>query len=54
MYDEFKMAIEVGKKEKKIEYLMGVKQGDNLAPILFIYSCNSCLDYFPKIGKKII
>ena len=36
LYNEFKIGIKVGKKKEMIEYTMGVKQGDNLAPIFFI------------------
>lgn len=36
LYNEFKIGIKLGKKKEMIEYTMGVKQGDNLAPIFFI------------------
>ena len=36
LYHEFKIKIKVGKCEEKIDYQTGMKQGDNLAPILFI------------------
>ena len=36
LYKNFKIEIKVGKKIELIDYSMGVKQGDNLAPILFI------------------
>ena len=36
LYKDFKIEIKVGKKKELIDYSMGVKHGDNLAPILFI------------------
>ena len=36
LYHKFKIEICVGKSKAEIDYAAGVKQGDNLAPILFI------------------
>ena len=36
LYHKFKIEICVGKSKAEIDYAVGVKQGDNLAPILFI------------------
>ena len=36
LYNNFKIEICVGKCKAEIDYAAGVKQGDNLAPILFI------------------
>ena len=36
LYNDFKIEIKVGDVSKLIDYRTGVKQGDNLAPILFI------------------
>ena len=36
LYNDFKIEIKVGKKKEMTEYTMGVKQGENLAPIFFI------------------
>ena len=36
LYKDFKSEIKVGKRKELINYSMGVKQGDNLVPIIFI------------------
>ena len=40
LYKHFKIEIKVGKEKTLIDYSTGVKQGDNLAPILF-YNSNA-------------
>ena len=36
MYEKFQLVLKRGKEEVTIDYLTGVHQGDNLAPILLI------------------
>ena len=36
MYENFKLKLEKGKESTIIDYITGVHQGDNLAPLLFV------------------
>ena len=36
MYEQFSLCIKKGEEEELIDYLIGVHQGDNLAPLLFV------------------
>ena len=48
LYKDFKIEIKVGKKKELIDYSMGVKQGDNSAPILFIIFMKSLAELVLK------
>jgi hypothetical protein len=37
MYAECKVKVKVGKEERDIDYITGEQQGDNVAPILFLF-----------------
>ena len=37
LYDDFKMELKIGSEKRIIKYLTGVKQGDVLAPTLFLF-----------------
>ena len=37
LYANFNMELKIGKKKEIVEYLTGVKQGDVLAPTLFLF-----------------
>ena len=48
LYNDFKIEIKVGDISKLIDYRTGVKQGDNLVPILFII----VMQYLSEIIEK--
>jgi len=54
LYRDFKIEIKVGKEKTLIDYSTGVKQGDNLAPILFIIVMQFLAELLEKNGKRII
>ena len=51
LYKDFKIEIKVGKKKELINYSIGVKQGDNLAPILFIIFMQFMVELVQKKWK---
>ena len=52
LYRDFKIEIKVGKKKELIDYSMGVKQSDNLAPILFIIFMQFVVELVLKKMKR--
>jgi hypothetical protein len=41
MYNDSVVVFKIGKEEREVPYRIGVKQGDNMAPVLFIYLMNA-------------
>ena len=52
LYRNFKIKIKVGKEKTLIDYSTGVKQGDNLAPILFIIVMQFLAELLGKKWKE--
>ena len=53
LYKDFRIEIKLGKCKNHIPYSAGVKQGDNLAPTLFIIVMQFLAELLEKNGKKI-
>jgi len=54
LYNDFKIQIKIGKCKNLIDYTTGVKQGYNLAPILFIIVMQFLAELWEKNGVKMI
>lgn len=44
MYNQSVVKIEVGKESELVDYLMGVQQGDNMAPVIFLFVMQAAID----------
>ena len=52
LYKNFKIELKIGKFKTRIDYTAGVKQGDNLAPTLFIIVMHFLSELLEKKLKK--
>ena len=66
MYSKYTIHLQVGKEKRNIEYGTGVQQGDNMAPVLFLFIMQAAFEtlkkrhtyeplkfrYFPNNTKK--
>lgn len=49
LHDEFKLELKLGGKKKAlIDYTVGVRQGDNMAPILFLFLIQAMIETYKK------
>ena len=53
LYRYFKIEIKISKLKRLIDYRTGVKQGDNLVPILFIIVMHFMLELFEIFLKSL-
>jgi len=52
MYEDFYLIFTVGEAEERIPYTIGVHQGDNLAPLLFLLFFQAAIDSLKKEWEK--
>ena len=48
MYKQFSLCIKKGEEEEIINYLIGVHQGDNLDPLLFVIVFQAAIEILEK------
>jgi hypothetical protein len=51
LHKNFKLKFKLGKKEVLINYTTGVKQGDNIAPSLFLFLMQGMAEYLKNKHK---
>ena len=51
LYTNVFMNITVGKEQSSIPYTIGIQQGDNMAPLLFVFLMLAFADTLEKSGK---
>ena len=52
MYEKFQLVFKKGKEEVSIDYLTGVHQGDNLAPLLFILVFQAAMESLESTQQR--
>ena len=52
LYKDAEIKIKIGKEERTIPYSVGVKQGDNMAPVLFLFLMQALSETLEKEWKK--
>jgi hypothetical protein len=52
MYKDAVVILKVGEESREVPYKVGVKQGDNMAPVLFIYLMNAFAETLAKKRKQ--
>lgn len=52
MPEKFQLVFKKGKEEVSIDYLTGVHQGDNLAPLLFILVFQAAMEYLESTQQR--
>ena len=51
LYTDLKVVLKIGKSVREISQEVGVKQGDNMAPVLFLFLMNAFADSLEKIWE---
>jgi hypothetical protein len=51
MHNDCKVCVQVGKEKRTIYYLPGVQQGDNIAPVIFLFTMLAVCETMKKDWK---
>jgi len=51
MYDNMQVKLQIGTEERNIPYTIDVQQGDNMAPVLFLFTMQAFAELLEKSGK---
>ena len=52
MYEQFSLCVKKGEEKATIDYLIGVHQGDNLAPLLFILVFQAAMETLEQTAER--